>query len=155
MCQFWLRDVIITVSISIWILKKLVEGNPFPLRFFEKFKFPSVLWPKWGGSIRVHFWICLSLGLNNEIQNLELLKRQKKPVFENHRHERKLFSDRNSSFSVFFERTYFFVTKHLPIRRSFLKIFLFEKRTFGFKAPPFHESLLYQKNCFRHVVEHI
>ena len=66
----------------------------------------------------------------------------------------KTLSDRTSSLSVFFDRHAFFCNKTLTNEEFFLEALMFEKRTFGFKAPPFHEYLLYIK-FFRHVVEHI
>ena len=39
-----------------------------------------------------------------------------------------------------------FCNKPLTNKEFFLEAFLFKKQTFGFKAPPFHEYLLYKKN---------
>ena len=45
----------------------------------------------------------------------------------------KYLSDRTSSFSVFFQQTYSFCKKHLPIRSSFLKLFCSKNELLDFK----------------------
>ena len=140
--NFWLRDVITTVSISIWILKKLVEGNTFPLHFFEKFKFPSVLLAKMRRFYQSTF---LNLSLYKYLNFWNL---RKSHFSRTTGMKVNILSDRTSSFSVFFERPYFFVAKHLPIRSSFLKLFCSKNELLDWKLRRSTKICSIKKNFF-------
>ena len=103
--------------------KKLAEGNPFPVGFSRNLSFLVFF----GQNVEVlseHIFEFVYFGgLKKETQKFELLKRQKSRFLRTTGMKLKILSDRTSSFSVFFDRTYFFVTKQLPIRNTFLKLF--------------------------------
>ena len=67
----------------------------------------------------------------------------------------KILSDRTSSLLVFFERTYFFVTKHLPIRSSFLKLFCSNNELLDSKLRRFTNICSIKKKFHYVVVKHI
>ena len=100
-----------------------------------------------------HIFEFVFLGIKMRYKNLNFWNVRKSRFLRTTSMKVKILSDRTSSFSIFFERTYFFCNKTLTNKEFFLEAFLFEKRTFGFKAPPFHEYLLYQKKIFRHVAK--
>ena len=108
----------------------------------------------WGSSVGLKKWKMRYKNSN--------FRKVRKTILDNHRHGSENLSDRTSSRCIlifgFLWMDILFVTKHIrvPMRSSFLKIFIQKKkkRTFGFKPPLCHEYLPNEKKfspCLTHL----